>query len=233
MIYLTLDQLLTLHEIVVGPGPVERRLADPRALGYCVLRPQDRLEGIEMFATPAAKAAALLQAIVATQPFVDGNRRTAWAACRTFLLLNGHGLLAEPEEVSKLLARVRRGEAGHPELRDWIDARLEAADRLVRNRSCLWVGEGADADGSDDGGVESSFGAGSPRAARRGPHLPADGTRGAFGADRAHLRPEAGAAGLRRPFLDRSLAGLEVPTPPDPAKILAVIASEPAAQRGS
>lgn len=125
MIHLTLDQLLLLHEIATGRRPAVSRVANARALGYCVLRPQQEQGGLEAFDTPAAKAAALLQAIIVTQPFADGNRRTAWVASRTLLHLNGYRLTGKPQEISSLLDRVKRGEATFAELRDWINARLE------------------------------------------------------------------------------------------------------------
>ena len=127
MTHLTLDQLLLLHEVATGRRPAAERVVNARALGYCALRPLQERDGREVFATPAAKAAALLQAIVVTQPFADGNRRTAWVASRTFLLLNGYRLSARPEEVSSLLDRIKRGEVAHSQLREWIDVRLVPA----------------------------------------------------------------------------------------------------------
>ncbi len=127
MTHLTLDQLLLLHEVATGRRPAVARVVNARALGYCALRPRQERNGLEVFATPAAKAAALLQAIIVTQPFTDGNRRTAWVAMRTFLLLNGSRLSARPEEVSHFLDRIKNGEATHSELRDWIEAKIEPA----------------------------------------------------------------------------------------------------------
>ena len=72
--------------------------------------------------------ASLLEALIVTQPFVDGNRRTAWVAVRTFLILNGYTLTASPNEVVRLLGRLRSGEADQAEARDWIDARMKTAE---------------------------------------------------------------------------------------------------------
>lgn len=125
MNHLTLDHLLALHDLATDRRPADERVVNARALGYCVLRPQEAREGREVFLAPAAKGAALLQAIVATQPFVDGNQRTAWVACRTFLLMNGYRLAGVPDEVSKLLRRVKSGEVVHAGLQEWIEARME------------------------------------------------------------------------------------------------------------
>ena len=125
MIHLTLDHLLSLHEFATGQRPAAERVVNAQALGYCVLRPQEEREGREVYPTLGGKAAAIAQAIVCTQPFLDGNRRTAWMTCRTFLLLNGYRLTDVPQEISRLLARVKSGEIAHDELRGWIDARLK------------------------------------------------------------------------------------------------------------
>ena len=128
MIHLTLDQLLALHELATNRRPADERVVNARALGYCALRPQEAREGREVYPAPAAKAAALLQAIIVTQPFVDGNQRTAWVACRTFLLLNGYRLTGVPAEVSKLLPRVKSGEVAHAQLQEWIGTRMEPSE---------------------------------------------------------------------------------------------------------
>jgi death-on-curing protein len=41
----------------------------------------------------AAQAAALVQGIALNQPFVDGNKRAAFAACAVFLRANSHQLV--------------------------------------------------------------------------------------------------------------------------------------------
>jgi death-on-curing protein len=51
--------------------------------------------GIDAYPDLFTKAAALLQSLARNHPFVDGNKRTAWAATWTFLGINGVALAAE------------------------------------------------------------------------------------------------------------------------------------------
>lgn len=45
------------------------------------------------------EAAALLESLLINRPFVDGNKRIAFAACDVFLRVNGHRLSASPAEM--------------------------------------------------------------------------------------------------------------------------------------
>lgn len=79
MNYLSLDQVVSLHERVTGERPGTARVSNPEGLAYCVMRPQADEEGHDLFPTLEEKTAALLESMIRLQPFIDGNRRTAWA----------------------------------------------------------------------------------------------------------------------------------------------------------
>ena len=51
--------------------------------------------GLDTYPNDFTKAAALLQSLARDHAFVDGNKRTAWAAAWTFLHLNGVGLAVD------------------------------------------------------------------------------------------------------------------------------------------
>jgi death-on-curing protein len=55
-------------------------------------------------------AAAYLFGIVKNHPFVDGNRRTGFAAADLFLYFNGFSVEAEQEDVIQLVLMVAAGE---------------------------------------------------------------------------------------------------------------------------
>jgi death on curing protein len=59
-------------------------------------------------------------AIAHNHPFIDGNKRVAWAAMRTFLQLNGVTLAFErAEAVSEMLA-LAAGERTDEQFTDWV-----------------------------------------------------------------------------------------------------------------
>src|SRR5262245_3387485 len=74
---------------VRDPGMLSSALARPKnAFGYSQPKPD----------IPAL-AAAYAFGIIKNHPFVDGNKRTAYVLCRTFLILNGHDV--DTTEVEK------------------------------------------------------------------------------------------------------------------------------------
>ena len=69
-------------------------------------------------------AAAYAFGIVKNHPFVDGNKRVAFVVMRTFLLLNGSDLSAEPEAcVVKMLA-VAEGTIDQDQFAKWLRGQL-------------------------------------------------------------------------------------------------------------
>jgi death-on-curing protein len=89
-------------------GLLESALARPRnAWGY----------GVE---DPCALAAALGHGIARNHPFIDGNKRTAFVAVETFLLLNGVALLASDAESVVAVLDLAAGEMTEEEFAAWL-----------------------------------------------------------------------------------------------------------------
>jgi death-on-curing protein len=55
------------------------------------------------------KAAALLHSLARNHAMVDGNKRLAWTACRTFLAINGQWISAPEDERFDFVIRVATG----------------------------------------------------------------------------------------------------------------------------
>jgi death-on-curing protein len=60
-------------------------------------RPRASVFGDDAYPDLHLKAAALLQSLARNRALVDGNKRLAWTACRTFLAINGQWISA-PED---------------------------------------------------------------------------------------------------------------------------------------
>ena len=92
--YLTVADVLGLHAILMqryGGAPGVR---DPGALEAALFRPQTGYyEDIVM------EAAALLESLAINHPFVDGNKRIAFAAADVFLRINGWRLRRPPMQI--------------------------------------------------------------------------------------------------------------------------------------
>ena len=58
----------------------------------------------------ATQAAALAHGIAESQPFLEGNKRTALIAMRTFLAINGYDVVASQEEMADWMISLSRGQ---------------------------------------------------------------------------------------------------------------------------
>jgi death on curing protein len=72
----------------------------------------------------AALAAAYAYGIARDHPFVDGNKRTALVAARTFLLLNGVNLEANQDEKYLTFLQLAQGAFTEEQLAAWIRKRI-------------------------------------------------------------------------------------------------------------
>jgi death on curing protein len=107
----SLKAVLTLHDRQVQVfggafGLLESAIAQPSAsFGGELLHP-----------AIADQAAAYLYHIAKNHPFIDGNKRTAFAVMETFLELNGYTLLLDNEAAYELVIQVAQGEINKEEL---------------------------------------------------------------------------------------------------------------------
>jgi death-on-curing protein len=72
----------------------------------------------------AALAAAYAYGIARDHPFVDGNKRTALVAARTFLILNGVDLEATQDEKYLTFLALAKGTLTEEQLAEWIRKRI-------------------------------------------------------------------------------------------------------------
>ncbi|WP_372411115.1 type II toxin-antitoxin system death-on-curing family toxin [Streptomyces luteireticuli] len=98
--------------IVAEPacGETELVLRDVNSLESAAHRPLAEMYGQQVHPDLIGKAAALLQAIAINHPLFDGNKRTAWLSCVTFLKLNGIDLRPDIDAAERLVIAVTTGE---------------------------------------------------------------------------------------------------------------------------
>ncbi|GAA2143878.1 type II toxin-antitoxin system death-on-curing family toxin [Kitasatospora kazusensis] len=106
--HLSAEDVLTVSGYACEGAPVIVR--DLGLLESAAHRP-----GAEMLGQPAypdvfGQAAALLQSLLVNHPLVDGNKRTAWLSCVTFLALRGVELRPDIDAAECLVIGVATGE---------------------------------------------------------------------------------------------------------------------------
>lgn len=93
--FLDLDDLLDIAREAVGRDVV---VGDYGLLESALARPRASVFGHDAYPDLHLKAAALLHSLARNHALVDGNKRLAWTACRTFLAINAHWVSAPEDE---------------------------------------------------------------------------------------------------------------------------------------
>ncbi len=96
--FLTLIEVLAIHHDQIERYGGALGIRDPGLLEAALYRPQTGY-----YEDVIAQAAALWESISQSHPFVDGNKRTGFAATYTFLSINGLIITADAEEVIAFL----------------------------------------------------------------------------------------------------------------------------------
>ena len=114
--YLTVADVLGMHTILIqrygGAGGVR----DPGALEAALFRPQTGY-----YSDIIAEAAALLESLAINYPFVDGNKRIAFAATDVFLRINGWCLKRQPMVIhTEMLKMLEAGTFDIAHLEPWL-----------------------------------------------------------------------------------------------------------------
>ena len=118
--YLTSLEILTLHQTLLQRYGGASGIRDMGAVEAAVFRPQCGYYG-----DIVEEAAALLESLLINHPFVDGNKRVAFAACDVFLRINGWRMQADP---AWLFQRMMA----------WIDCREGRFERIIQDlQTCV------------------------------------------------------------------------------------------------
>ena len=91
--YITLDEALRIHEILLAEFGGAPGVRDLGLLESALLRPQTGY-----YADLIEESAALWESLAMNHPFVDGNKRVAFACVELFLQLNGADIKASNRE---------------------------------------------------------------------------------------------------------------------------------------
>lgn len=107
--FLTVDQVLALHEASIRGFGGEPGLRDRGLLESAVAVPQAAFGGEYLHESINDMAAAYLFHVARNHPFVDGNKRAALLAALVFLDLNGSALDATGAEIYDITVSVASG----------------------------------------------------------------------------------------------------------------------------
>ncbi len=117
-VWLTRDVVLAIHEEQLAEHGGGEGVRDLGLMESALARPQN----LAAYGEPdiPALAAALGFGLARNHPFVDGNKRTAYVAVETFLVLNGLDLVAGDAECVVVMLDLAAGELPEEEFANWL-----------------------------------------------------------------------------------------------------------------
>jgi death-on-curing protein len=99
--YVTTADALFFHQLLIERYGGAVGLRDAGALESALHRPQTGY-----YDTLIHEAAALLESLIQNHPFVDGNKRVAFAVTDVFLRINGYRITADTETIYAALMKL-------------------------------------------------------------------------------------------------------------------------------
>ncbi len=126
IVWLLEETLIAIHHRQIAEHGGGEGLRDEGLLSSALARPQNLLAYGDAPPDLASLAAAYAYGIARNHPFVDGNKRTALVAARTFLILNGVDLDATQDDKVLTFLSLAEGAISEQELADWIRQRIQS-----------------------------------------------------------------------------------------------------------
>jgi death-on-curing protein len=123
IVWLLEETVIAIHHRQVSEHGGAEGLRDEGLLASALAHPQNLLAYARPRPDLSVLAAGYAFGIARDHPFVDGNKRTALIAARTFLLLNGVNLEASQDEKYLTFLRLAEGTITEEQLADWIRTR--------------------------------------------------------------------------------------------------------------
>jgi len=115
--HLWAELALTLHDDLIRRYSGSYGVRDQALLESALQRPQSGY-----YEDVISMAAALWESLAQNHPFVDGNKRTAFACMHVFLILNGYTLTADSEKAYDfIMSLYKDNQVSFTNLKNWLE----------------------------------------------------------------------------------------------------------------
>ena len=118
--YLSVEQIIYMHNKSIEKFGGAYGVRDLSALESAAGRPQAAFGGKDLYKNIYSKASALCHSILINHPFIDGNKRTAFASMDIFLQENGFIITAGDDECEEKVLDLISKKIDDKYLADWL-----------------------------------------------------------------------------------------------------------------
>lgn len=125
IVWLEKTLVLAIHDRQLAEHGGSAGIRDETLLESALARPQQLFAYGDPAPDLAELAASLAFGLARNHPFVDGNKRTAAAACETFLELNQTALEADDLELYPLYLALAEGKLSEKDFATWLRAHIQ------------------------------------------------------------------------------------------------------------
>jgi death-on-curing protein len=119
--FLNQTTVLKIHTRQIEKFGGTPRIRDEGLLESALAQPQATFAGELLHPTIDKQAAAYLYHLAMNHPFIDGNKRTAFAVMDTFLRLNGYSLNLTNEQAYDLVMQVAQSQMSKSDLAGYLE----------------------------------------------------------------------------------------------------------------
>lgn len=115
------QEVLKIHSILIERFGGTTGVRDMELLDSALNRPYQTFDGKELYPTPIAKAAAILESIFKNHPFTDGNKRTGYVLARLLLMESNLEIHTDQEQKYKFVISISTGKLNFDEIEKWLE----------------------------------------------------------------------------------------------------------------
>lgn len=124
MTFLTLEQLLELHALVIEETGGSTCLRDLGRLEAAIATQTQNVFEEELYSSIVDKSAAMIRGIIADHAFVDGNKRTAMLAGLTLLQINSVSFKIKSGEIEDFAVKIATDHLDVPTISNWLNEHI-------------------------------------------------------------------------------------------------------------
>ena len=111
---------IELNKIIAENSGGSFGLRDESLLLSAINRPFQTFDGKDLYPSVIDKSAALFESLIINHPFIDGNKRMAYAFMKMLLIEDGFSINASKEETYIFVIKASEGKMNFDEIKSWL-----------------------------------------------------------------------------------------------------------------
>ncbi|MFD0792296.1 type II toxin-antitoxin system death-on-curing family toxin [Mucilaginibacter litoreus] len=112
------------HNILIEQFGGSKGIRDMAGLQAALARPYMTFDNQDLYPTAVEKATAIFESLIINHPFIDGNKRIAYALLRIILAEAGLTINASQEDKYEMAISASMGTIKFDQIKDWVASKI-------------------------------------------------------------------------------------------------------------